>query len=886
MNDEMDEHEVSDLEDEYTLLGELGRGGSAIVYRARDHVLNRDVAIKVVRPKFAANAEEAIARLTREARTVARLQHPSIVTVHAVKRLRDGGLALVMQMVPGRTLKQAVVEDGPFDAMRAELILRDVASALAFAHSKGVVHRDVKPENIFLEAGSGRALLSDFGIAHSSEFDSRLTMPGAAIGTPAYMAPEQIDGAPANARSDLYSLGLVAWEMLTGERPWEGEALYNVIFKQKNEQLPAIDSLRPGEVPPRLQYIVERMLQKKPTARWAGAEGLLTALDHWVVPADWRQWEESHRRRREAERNNPRPKTVAKDVASDATVRFARPADGVTPTPATSGAALAADGTTDVYDDEADDEAPSWANVPAPASRGRRWAIVGVLFVTVAGGAVAMYANKAGWLDRSVAPAASLSEGRGIELPVVQPIASDSDRALDSGAYVASQDATLTDSMAFRQMMDTLRGDSARVDSIAAAALRREQRRAAREAAALATSSSGTLATGIGATGTGVSGTAAAGATPSGTTSSSTTPTPVDVPLVRATDDFGLVAAGGGHSCTLVANKAYCWGGNDKGQLGDGDIERRVSPAAIAGDLEFTSLASGQMHTCGVTRGGEAYCWGSNDRGQLGDATTTSRNTPVRVAGGVPFRQLRAGRFHTCGLTPGGNVYCWGANDNGQLGDGSTSTRSSPVQVSAGVRFVALSAGWTHTCAVGYDGAGYCWGRNESGQLGNGTRVDARTPASISSQLKFTAIASGNTHSCAVSEIGDTYCWGKNSYGQLGTGNTVDQTVPTRVETAARLVSVTAGSVHTCGRTRNGQGWCWGRNTYGQLGDGTNTNHDVPTRVVGGAVFIAINATGAHTCSGTNDGETLCWGFNVEGQIGDGSRNHHARPTRVSFQGR
>ena len=186
MIDEQDASEVSDLEDEYTLLGELGRGGSAVVYRAHDRTLFRDVAIKVVRPKFASGSEEAIARLEREARTVARLQHPNIVTVHAVKRLRDGGLALVMQLVPGRTLKQVVSEDGPFAPEHAERVIRDVAQALAFAHSKGVVHRDVKPENIFMEAETGRALLSDFGIAHSSEFDSRLTMTGAAIGTPAF----------------------------------------------------------------------------------------------------------------------------------------------------------------------------------------------------------------------------------------------------------------------------------------------------------------------------------------------------------------------------------------------------------------------------------------------------------------------------------------------------------------------------------------------------------------------------------------------------------------------------------------------------------------------------------------------------------------------------
>jgi len=231
MTDGPEEVEVADLEDEYELLGELGRGASAIVYRARDRALGRLVAIKVVRAHSIASADDAMLRLAREARTVAKLQHPNIVTVHAVRRLRTGGLALVMQLVPGRTLKQAITEHGPFAPEQAEQVLRDVASALAYAHAHGVVHRDVKPENIFLDADSGRAMLSDFGIAHSADNESRLTMTGAAIGTPAYMAPEQIDGAPADARSDLYSLGLVTWEMLTGQRPWEGESLFNVISK-------------------------------------------------------------------------------------------------------------------------------------------------------------------------------------------------------------------------------------------------------------------------------------------------------------------------------------------------------------------------------------------------------------------------------------------------------------------------------------------------------------------------------------------------------------------------------------------------------------------------------------------------------------------------------
>lgn len=404
MNEAHEAHVIEELSDEYTLLGELGRGGSAIVYRARDRALLRDVAIKVVRPRFAGSADEAIARLEREAQTVARLQHPHIVTVHAVKRLGDGGLALVMQLVPGRTLKQAIVDDGPFAPERAERVLREVAEALAFAHAHGVVHRDVKPENVFLDAASGRALLSDFGIAHSSEFDSRLTMDGAAIGTPAYMAPEQIDGAPANARSDLYSLGIVGWEMLTGEQPWNGDALYTVIYKQKHEPLPAIAALRPGQVPARLQYIVERMLQKRPAARWAGADGLLVALNAWVVPSDWAQWETSHRRRREREAHEPRAITGGPRLADAATVRFTR--GDITPhattahpvAPQARPAALAAESI------QADDEAPSWASEQAAddASRApsvrRRTArpIVPMVLLLVAGTAATLWGLRVG----------------------------------------------------------------------------------------------------------------------------------------------------------------------------------------------------------------------------------------------------------------------------------------------------------------------------------------------------------------------------------------------------------------------------------------------------------------------------------------------------------
>lgn len=868
--------DIGDLSDEYTLLGELGRGGNAIVYKARDRALFRDVAIKVVRPRFAATADEAIARLEREARTVARLQHPNIVTVHAVKRLPDGGLALVMQLVPGRTLTQAIRDDGPFDAERAERVLHDVAEALAFAHAHGVIHRDVKPENVFIDLQSGRALLSDFGIAYSSEFDSRLTMTGSAIGTPAYMAPEQIDGAPANARSDLYSLGLLTWEMLTGQRPWAGDALYNVIYKQKHEELPAIDTLRPGAVPARLQYIVERMLQKRPGARWAGADGLLAALDTWVIPSDWRQWEASHRRRREREKATPRPAAGRQDGHDDATVRFARPKAGVT-SEIVSDTTLVPQRVAPAQPVEAgeDDVAPSWATEAAPPAGGRRgWLIAASLGLALVGGAAyAMYAGKLAPLVRGASSAAVINDEVGVELPIVSAGGPIVDSAAASDSALASDSATIANAALRRDSLAVVQrlSDSVRIDSMMAAALRAE-RRAARLAAGAPAPGLAAPVVAAPAVSAPVAAAPAAPATPTAS--------------VRATDDPGIVAAGGRHSCALVASRVLCWGANDRGQLGDGDTEARGTPAPIVGDLDFVQVTTGLSHSCGVVRGGDAYCWGADDRGQLGDATFTSRSAPVRVSGNQSFRVLRAGQHHTCGLTTGGDVLCWGANGNGQLGDGGAANRSSPAAISSGLKFVSVSTGWNHSCAVAFDGTAYCWGANSAGQLGNGGRADARTPTAVSGDLRFTSIAAGATHTCAVSDNGDAFCWGRNDFGQLGTGGTGDQAVPAPVYGATKFASVTVGGVHSCGRTRSGQAFCWGRNVYGQLGDGTNSTRDMPTRVAGGVAFSAVHASGAHTCATSGDDGLWCWGFNVEGQLGDGTRNHLSRPTRVVMPGR
>jgi TonB family protein len=267
---------VEELDSDYEILSELGRGGVSIVYLARDRHLGRDVAIKVIRDAYA-DDPEALARLEREARTLARLNHPGIQVIHAAKRLPGGGLALVVQHIRGMTLKEALLRDGPFPADRATRVLADVAEALDYLATNGVVHRDIKPENIYIDEATGRAILSDFGIAKAVDHATDVTLAGTVIGTPAYMSPEQIDGAELDARSDLYSLGMVGYEILVGRRPWDGENLYSIIYKQKHEPLPPLESIRP-DVPERLRRAIEGAIVKDRNLRWPTPRDFLDAL--------------------------------------------------------------------------------------------------------------------------------------------------------------------------------------------------------------------------------------------------------------------------------------------------------------------------------------------------------------------------------------------------------------------------------------------------------------------------------------------------------------------------------------------------------------------------------------------------------------------------------
>ena len=279
------------LAGEYSLERELGRGGMGVVYLARDVQLDRHVAIKVL-PTHLAEQPESRQRFLREARTAAGLSHPNIVPIHRVGEA-GGFVFFVMSYVAGHTLGERLRSSGALPAAEAMRILREVSWALAYAHGHGIVHRDVKPDNILLEEGSGRALVTDFGIAHVGSA-TLSTDPGKIMGTAQFMSPEQAMSETVDGRSDLYSLGVVGYLAVSGRLPFEAANVPALLMKQVSEPPQSVDAIAPG-TPRALVGAIHRCLEKDPAQRFANGEALAAALTpssegRPELPAPLRNW--------------------------------------------------------------------------------------------------------------------------------------------------------------------------------------------------------------------------------------------------------------------------------------------------------------------------------------------------------------------------------------------------------------------------------------------------------------------------------------------------------------------------------------------------------------------------------------------------------------------
>jgi formylglycine-generating enzyme required for sulfatase activity/tRNA A-37 threonylcarbamoyl transferase component Bud32 len=258
----------------YAVERTIGQGGFAAVYLVRDLSLKRPLAVKVLSPDLllSATAQE---RFRREAETIAQLSHPHIVPLHFIGNANDI-FYLAMQFVDGESLADRLEREGRIDVEDTARILREVASALDLAHRRGVIHRDIKPHNVLLERDSGRALVTDFGIARTAE-NSSLTASGMVVGTPTYMSPEQVVGDKVDHRADLYALGIVGYEMLAGRPPFGGATPTEVLMKRVATPAELVERARP-DAPPALAAVINRCLQQDPDRRFATAGEMVRAL--------------------------------------------------------------------------------------------------------------------------------------------------------------------------------------------------------------------------------------------------------------------------------------------------------------------------------------------------------------------------------------------------------------------------------------------------------------------------------------------------------------------------------------------------------------------------------------------------------------------------------
>lgn len=419
------------------------------------------------------------------------------------------------------------------------------------------------------------------------------------------------------------------------------------------------------------------------------------------------------------------------------------------------------------------------------------------------------------------------------------------------------------------------------------------------------------------------------------------------------------IGAGNDHGCVVANGQLYCWGRDDSGALADGNpngnfyneatftgagaVGTDPTDGAIAAE---GSVSSGDNHSCAIVNG-DVMCWGDNQYGQLGTGNLADTSRPQALdffdENFNAVTKVSAGGNHTCAIAYG-DLYCWGQNNEGQLGIGNTTNQSTPQRVAAasggafnGKRITDVSVGETGTCAIA-DGQAYCWGKNNRRQTGN-TSVAARltTPAPVNAANSspntatntltgkaVTSISIGTEHACAAANA-DLYCWGANDNGATGRGSsyTTGESLPTRItggtagaplganNMAPSVTSVSAGKNFTCAII-NAKASCWGDNTNGQLGRNYTGNttpgsgsyagisYATPAAIngaAGGYYATAVSAGGSSTSAGSHacavlngdssvtNGNVYCWGYGAEGSVGDSSTSNRTSPVRVDYTG-
>jgi alpha-tubulin suppressor-like RCC1 family protein len=367
------------------------------------------------------------------------------------------------------------------------------------------------------------------------------------------------------------------------------------------------------------------------------------------------------------------------------------------------------------------------------------------------------------------------------------------------------------------------------------------------------------------------------------------------------------LAGGDLHTCAVTGTGAVlCWGSNRYGQLGNGTTTNSSTPVPVSGlSGGVASITAGKDFTCALMRAGTVMCWGYNFDGELGNGATTDSHVPVPVMNAARngalsgVAAIASGQYHTCAVTRTGTVLCWGLNDEGDLGQEPSLPNSTvPVPVTdipAGI--IAITAGGGYTCALTSAGGAWCWGISGFGQLGVGTKFpNAGTAAAVLNTAGnaplggVSSIAAGYEDACAVLTDSSLVCWGANGSGEVGNNTNSQADIPVPVlDTAGTspltgIAAVTGGDDDTCALTTGGGVLCWGSSSNGQNGTGPKGSTDTFTaqQVVGlTSGVIEIGSGYRHNCAITSSGGVMCWGFNITGQLGNGNTNDSRTPVAV-----
>jgi hypothetical protein len=327
-----------------------------------------------------------------------------------------------------------------------------------------------------------------------------------------------------------------------------------------------------------------------------------------------------------------------------------------------------------------------------------------------------------------------------------------------------------------------------------------------------------------------------------------------------------------------------------------GTVPCAVTPVAVSGGRTFAQIDGGNRFTCALDTSGRAFCWGDNTFGQLGDGTTTARSVPTAVAGGLTFVALSTGGFHTCALTAAGVLYCWGYNAQGQLGAPSSNQcvyfqsypcSTTPIQVGNTRRFTMVDPGTLHTCALDVNGKAFCWGSNSLGQLGDGGFNNQPAPTPVLSTQTFIKVASGLHSSCAIDGNNNGYCWGQ-SFGRS----------PALIGGGFKWRALLPHGDHRCGLALDGSPYCWGLEQYGELGNGGHHQQQFTTPqlmarphivdlppvakiIVTGCVNLGCTFNGG---SSTDDFGIVSWAWNFgDGTTGSMSIANHTYPQSGTY---